>query len=369
MKELIGLVVFGLGNKLFSIFQTLPMHDFPIITNLWTQFMFSFLCLFYIVPMKWFGNEIGYVEYNIPKKPFLIMGILDGIASVSSQIAINYIYKSSLVPLLQQASLPFSLIASRLIVKQEFKRQNVIGSIIVFFGISIVLIPGLIYDKTKSNSGSGSELNLGFELSLNTTLNGVSDIINDDDIIDNQEVSVFWCIVLVLSCIPSVVSSAYKERFLNSNRTVNLMYVNFWVSVFQFVFVFPMLLTIPILTGNSIRFAISRGFPCLFGVDSNNNSNKCRTGLIYVNLYIVFNFVYNIYLILVLKKESNSILWLASTLIIPFSQIVLWIPGIPRHSRFSVFDLLGLFVIVFGMVVYRRESEVQFYEITEPLIV
>ncbi len=80
--------------------------------------------------------------------------------------------------------------------------------------------------------------------------------------------------------------------------------------------------------------------------------DNCKSSLWLVNLFIVFNFIYNIYLILVLKKENNSLMWLALTLVVPMSQIVLWIPGVPRHSQFSIFDLLGLIIILAGMLIY-----------------
>jgi hypothetical protein len=113
--------------------------------------------------------------------------------------------------------------------------------------------------------------------------------------------------------------------------------------------------------------SVSGGFKCLFGIntitriDNNYNYNhtlidvnidNCISSLWFVNLFIIFNFIYNVFLILVLKNENNSLMWLALTLVVPLSQITLWIPGVPRHSEFSIFDLLGLFIIISGMLIY-----------------
>lgn len=329
MKLLVCLVVSGLCNKLFTIFQSQPMHNYPVILSLWTQFMYSVICCFYIFPTMYSG-EIGTTEYHVSKRHFAIMGVLDGLASISAQFAVNYIYKSSLIPLLQQASLPLSMIASKLIVtdREPFHKWNYVGSFIVFIGLLIVLIPGLIFDR------GNSELN------------------------SDSKTPIFWCIILVLSCIPAVFSSAYKEDFMNKNRTVNVMYINYWISIFQFIFVLPTIFMTS-LFGNG---SIVGGVKCLFGIDtitvSDNSTiisvdvDNCRSSLWFVNLFIFFNFIYNIYLILVLKNENNSLLWLALTLVVPLSQIILWIPGVPRHSRFSLFDLMGLFVILAGMLIY-----------------
>lgn len=286
-----------------------------------------------------YSGEINAMEYSISKKHFAIMGILDGLTSVSSQFAINYIYKSSLIPLLQQASLPLSMIASKLVVtdREVFHRWNYIGSFVVFLGLMVVLIPGIIFDRGTPEHTEAT-------------------------------IPIFWCIVLVLSCIPTVFSSAYKEEFMNNNHNVNIMYVNYWISIFQFIFVFPTIFLSGLLGSGSIE----GGVKCLFGIDTiiqaDNSTNfidvdidNCKSSLWFVNLYIVFNFIYNIYLILVLKRENNSLLWLALTLVVPLSQIVLWIPGVPRHSRFSIFDLIGLFVILVGMLIYYFKKPADYF--------
>jgi len=325
MKLVVGLVISGLCNRLFTIFQAEPMHNYPVVLSLWTQIAYSFICCLYIFPMMYSG-EIGKTEFSVPKKHFLIMGILDGLTSVGSQFAINYIYKSSLIPLLQQASLPLSMISSKLIVTEReiFHKWNFIGSFIVFLGLMVVLIPGIVYDQETPE----------------------------------QKSPIFWCLILVLSCVPAVFSSAYKEEFINNHSNVNIMYVNYWISIFQFIFVLPTIFLSNLLGSGSVV----GGFKCLFGINTITQADNstmidvdvdnCKSSLWLVNLFIVFNFIYNIYLILVLKKENNSLMWLALTLVVPMSQIVLWIPGVPRHSQFSIFDLLGLIIILAGMLIY-----------------
>jgi hypothetical protein len=77
----LGLVVIGLGNKVFNKLMTIPMYNYPNFLNLLTSFVFIPVCFAYIIPMAHY-NKIPQEQFNVPKKSFAIMGALDALAGM-----------------------------------------------------------------------------------------------------------------------------------------------------------------------------------------------------------------------------------------------------------------------------------------------
>ena len=58
----LAMVIVGLGNKLFQIFETIPMHNYPYFLSLMTTFIYIPLSFAYIIPMQMMG-KISHVYY------------------------------------------------------------------------------------------------------------------------------------------------------------------------------------------------------------------------------------------------------------------------------------------------------------------
>ena len=56
---------------------------------------------------------------------------------------------------------------------------------------------------------------------------------------DDSQSDLIWSLLLVLSCIPMCLSSVYKEKALGE-VDIDVIYLNGWVSVFQFIFSIPL---------------------------------------------------------------------------------------------------------------------------------
>ena len=347
------LILFGLGNNLFGIFQTEPMYNYPLFLGTWTLFIYLFFCSIYVYPMMYLGH-MSNDSYTVPKKKFLIMGLLDAISLILMGFATNYIVKKSLVPILQQSTIPFSMMFSRILTNTQFKKHNYVGASVIVLGLLTVLLPEVLTEKTESSNS--------FKI-------------------------IIWSIVLIVSRIPSVLSSVYKEVALQSS-SVDPMYLNMWIANFQIIISLFLLIPSSYITGSmpsKIPLVLKQGFLCSFGINSikdishdsleiydesffNSNGtdltpphiDSCSMSPLYINMFIFFNFIFNIFLAKTLKKEGSGVFWIALTIIVPLSQIILWIPGVPGHVRASVFDILGFFLVLFGLFTYKYSVDYKY---------
>jgi hypothetical protein len=82
-------------------------------------------------------------------------------------------------------------------------------------------------------------------------------------------------------------------------------------------------------------------------------ADNCSQAPLFVTTYLVFNVVYNILIVVILKHGSANILWMASTAIVPLSNVAFSLNIMPGHQPLKIWDIIGLFVIMFGLVLYR----------------
>ena len=74
---------------------------------------------------------------------------------------------------------------------------------------------------------------------------------------------------------------------------------------------------------------------------------------LYVAAYIVFNVVYNLLIIFILKFGSANILWLAMTIMVPLGNVAFTFPFMPEHQPLHAKDISGLVLIMAGLFIYR----------------
>ena len=138
-----------------------------------------------------------------------------------------------------------------------------------------------------------------------------------------------------------------------------------WIAVWQFIFAIPLsipsayVINMPL---EDILPNMQNGLKCYFGhnsigVDENLAPDDCSMSLFYVTTYLGFNLVYNILMIVILKHGSSNILWLASTIIVPLSNIAFSLKIMPGHQPMTMMDNVGLVIIMLGLVIYRFTSK------------
>lgn len=235
-----------------------------------------------------------------------------------------------LVILLSQAAIPVSMVISKYLLKAVYSRYQYAGAFIVALGILIVLAPTL--------SGNGS---------------------------------ILWSVMMILSTVPMALSSVYKEIALGETE-IDPMYLNGWVAVFQFLFALVLCIPASFASEPPVPLAdlpsnLYDGLMCYFGKstitcageDDNCVSDQCYLDApVFVNIYIFFNQLYNLLIILMLKYGSANLLYLALTLMVPLGNVAFTIPIVPSSSPLKVTDIVGLIVICFGLGCYRFAATV-----------
>jgi hypothetical protein len=181
-------------------------------------------------------------------------------------------------------------------------------------------------------------------------------------------------------------SGVYKEiAFKGADLDVYL--VNAWVATFQTIIGFA-LLPLTSLPGFSdvpiqeIPQQFWFGAKCFVGINS-LDGDLCAERLVWVHVCIIFeggslkqrtndslqtlvyltiNIFYNIFLLMVIKYGSAALLYVASAVVLPATNICStqgWIMNelYPRNKDYTTvltpFDIVGLVVIILGLGVYR----------------
>lgn len=198
------MIVFSLGNRIFGKLETYPMHNYPMFINLLSSFMYIPLSFVYIIPAQLFTNNITKEQTDIPKTSFLMMGTLDSVSSTMQMLAINYITSASITVLVQQSAIPISMGLSAIFLQARYTGPQYTGAAIVMAGIVAVLLPTFFSD---SSSLPPSQL--------------------------------VWVFAIIISNVPSVYSSVYKEKALGE-VDIDVVYLNGWVAVFQCLLAVPL---------------------------------------------------------------------------------------------------------------------------------
>lgn len=324
-----SMVVVGLGNRIFNKLMTIPMYNYPNFLNLLTTFVYIPVCFAYIIPMIKKG-VITKDQQEIPKRSFAIMGILDGIASIMQIFSATYL-PGPLLILLAQAAIPVSMGISKYLLKAKYSYPQYAGALVVAGGIMCVLAPSL-------SSGGGS---------------------------------IVWAIVVMLSTVPMALSSVYKEIALGE-REVDPMYLNGWVAVFQLAISLVLCVPCSLATDPPVPIPdlpenMWDGLRCYFGYNSitcADDDDSCTPddcafrAPLFVTIYLVFNQLYNLLIILMLKYGSANLLYMALTLMVPLGNAAFTLPFVPGHQPLQFTDILGLVIIMSGLICYRFGNEI-----------
>lgn len=325
LLSFLAMLFVGLLNKIFNKLMTIPMYNYPNTLNLLTTTAFVFFTFLYIIPMARAG-KIPKDQLEMSRKPFAVMGTLDAIAAIMQVFSATYL-PGPLLILLQQAAIPISMVISKYMLNATYNRYQYVGAAIVASGIAVVLVPTM--------TGGGSPL---------------------------------WSIMMIFSCIPMTLSSVYKEIALGE-RELDPMYLNGWIAIFQLGFTFVLVIPAamagsPAVYPQDLPTNLADGFKCYTGEnsivcdDDNDDDTPCSDdcyiyGPIFVTIYIVVNFLYNVLILLILKYGTANLLWLALTLMVPLGNVAFTLDFMPQSQELASTDIIGLVIICMGLFCYR----------------
>jgi hypothetical protein len=229
-----------------------------------------------------YGSAITWDQRIIPKRKFAVMGALDSVAGILQVFAATYLGGSLLI-LLGQAAIPVSMVISKLLLNTKYSIYQYIGAVTVTVGLVIVLGPGV-------GSASG-----------------------------DSHATALWSMIMIFSCVPMCLSSVYKEKALGEAE-LDPVFLNGWIAIFQFLIAIPlafpaaMIGSPPVPPGDLFK-NLHDGFKCYLGENTildGPQKDNCEKSTIYVTIYLVFNVIYNLLIVLILKFGSANILWLVS---------------------------------------------------------
>lgn len=314
----VAMLVVGVGNRVFSVLSGNALANYALFQNMATTFAYIPTSLLWIVPVYMRGGRKALEETNVPQVAWLVMGLLDSLASVLQALAIAHLSsEGGLVVLLLQSAIPASMVISYFSpLKARYKPLQYIGAVIVVAGLAVVLGPQL---------GGGSDSGIPI-----------------------------WSAVLIASCIPMTLSSVYKEMKLG-DAEIDPVWFNFAVAVYQFAWAFPLLVPLGYtesLTPSQLWPNVRDGMKCLVGTNS-QASDDCSMAGIYFGVYIFFNLLYNVLIVVILKVGSSNLLWLSLVAGVPIANAAFALPFMPDYKPITWSTGVGLPVIMAGLVAYR----------------
>ena len=389
-KLAVTFVAFVAAGALFQVsakLQAISMYNYPNALNVYGCVLFVILCFAYIIPAARYG-VIPREQLVASKRPFAIMAVFDTLSSTMQVFSSIYL-PGPLLVLLPQASIPISMLMSRMYLKSTYTCFQIIGAGVVILGILVVLEPVmtnrhapdyLCVAVNKANDCLACEAEMtqedceGYAATTddmltfeheNLSLRNESALHTCEWVKSSHETSdtstlLFWSCILLLSCIPLSMSSIYKERKL-SRYEFNPIYLNGWLCLFQTpmsaILAIPGgILSSPKVTPTELPSNMWDCLKCFLGtgtITTGCHPDECRWAMATMVAFTLICFVYVNLMVLLLKFGSANLMFLALTLIVPVANLAFALPIMPTPVTLHASDILGLAVIMAGIVSYR----------------
>ena len=316
-------------------------------------------------------------------KHIILIGFLDAFTLIMLVFANTYL-PGDLVVLLSQAVIPISLIIDRMLKKQRgHDNRKYIGAILIVLGLTVAIACiGVGDDEECIAVGTDEDENCSFcqefsdERSCEVPENDDGDDIcewkKDDSTYTHQQ---NWSFAMIIIALSTYGSTYFKSKFLTGTAMVdaeqslafeNPIYFFGWISRWQLIFAImftPIFRWMhePAIDNDDIFSNVGDGFRCLFGTNSIEDTcdpDECdSTAAIYLNLFLIFNLLYNILVYTIIEVPgSDDVIWFAVTIIIPICNITYKIPGVPDERVPDAFNIVSLILIVGGVVCYRKSG-------------
>jgi len=230
-----------------------------------------------------------------------------------------------------------TMIGSFIFLKERYSLIQIGGSLLIVGGVTLSLLPSM----TSSGGDSGQNIP-------------------------------FFNMFFLCQAIPFAASNVYKDIAFKS-VDMDVWYLQFWDVVYQsligtFLFWVNPLLPAPAnIAWKEMPKAMRDGAICLSGrnvitthcnYDPSHPCDACYHAWLILGIYMFVNVIYNIFILLVIKHGSATVLSIAQTIRLPLTSIAFsqqWIMG-NQVEPFSRFSLYGLFIILSGLTAYRAGS-------------
>jgi len=241
--------------------------------------------------------------------------------------------------LLNQAIIPVTMIGSFIFLKERYSLMQIGGSLLIVGGVTLSLLPSMTGAK-----GSDAQQNIPF-----------------------------YNMFFLCQAIPFAASNLYKDIAFKA-VDMDVWYLQFWDVAYQSMIgtlLFPANTVLPppaTIYWSDIPTSMKNGAICLSGtnvikpphcgLDPTHPCDACYHAWLILGIYMTINVIYNVFILLVIKHGSATILSIAQTIRLPLTSIAFsqkWIMG-NQTENFSVFSMYGLFIILTGLSAFRAGS-------------
>lgn len=330
-------VVSGVVNSIFLKKVMNALYNYPFFLNQVTNYgyipIFGSVVLYEMMYTKLITKE----QRDFPWWKFFTMGALDAINGYF--VVIGGVGTSgTMQQLLNQAIIPVTMIGSFIFLKERYSLVQIGGSLLIVGGVTLSLLPSL------TNSG------------------------------DSGQNIPFFNMFFLCQAIPFAASNLYKDIAFKS-VDMDVWYLQFWDVFYQSVigtFLFPVNTILPHparIEWKDIPSAMRNGGICLSGTDvvklpncsatdASDLCDDCYHAWLILIIYMSINVIYNVFILLVIKHGSATVLSIAQTIRLPLTSIAFsqkWIMG-NQVEPFSNFSLYGLVIILGGLSAFRVGS-------------
>ncbi|KAK8637623.1 hypothetical protein V6N13_136097 [Hibiscus sabdariffa] len=341
-------VVFGVGNRVLYKLALVPLKHYPFflaqlatfgipVSSTFLVLAWNFLCT-----KKGFTNKyvvvyfsVMYLRYqagivtdemlSMPKAPFLGVGLLEALATVTGMAA-GAILSGASITIFSQTFLVWQILLSIIFLGRRYRVNHLLGCFLVAGGVIITVASG---------SSTGHSL---------------------------KEAGIFWSLMMIVSFLLQAAGTVLKEViFLDGAQrlkggSVDLFVVNSYGSAFQALFIGLLLPFLPKLWGipfSQLANYLKDGAACFLNI-SGTLSSGCDGAPLLPLLFVIVNIGFNISMLHLLKISSAVVSSLASTFSVPISVYIftLPLPYLGVATSLPTGFVAGAIILVMGLLIY-----------------
>ncbi|CAI7770313.1 unnamed protein product, partial [Closterium sp. NIES-53] len=286
-------VSLGVANRVLYNLALIPMCRYPFFLSQLTTF--GYVAVYSVILLARTSLNIVTPDMlSLPKRPFMLMGLLEGAGLALGIIAAAHM-PGVLIPVLSQVFLVWQVTFSYLFIGRRYSLQQLLGCFLVIMGVAVVVLT------------SGPPLHI-----VSTLLASLL-----------AATPIQWPLLFLLSTVLPAASSVLKESVFRDSakklngRSLDIFVVNTFGSAFQALFI---LILLPLISSLGYRIPPAQlpgyfreGAACL--LNFNQAVPGCQGAPLLPLLYVAANLAFNISLLALLRKSSAVIASLSMTLV------------------------------------------------------
>jgi len=331
---LLALIVIGSVDSVLYVRIAHKMENYEwFLSQIVISFCFMLISWPIVVYKRFVSKTISKSSRQVSAKIFIFVALFDGVADLLGTLPAPYI-SGPVMTVIAQMNIPFLMCFSYIFLKARYKWNHFLGVFVIVTGVlvsSISLVTG--------------------------------------EPLATKENTLIWVCMLCLGLIPATVSNIWKENSLKNDAkgTMDVWYFNAKVASFQFIWGILMFWVIyvplpepsPHEEFKDTPQYISNSVMCFFG-QRGEEEPQCDNVWIVFCVYIMFNVGVNVLALYVYKIASALVAIIVGTAALVLVNLlyhVKFIAGEALATEFSVFNIIALVAILFGIVVFRAKEE------------